>query len=91
MSNDRKLTFKFTVNTSTRPAPKPLVVDFTNSVPQTKFVEMMKEGKMPLPDSWQEMSKGQLSDLGYPKVRWSKRYGVRYVSLNERTKKQYDA
>jgi hypothetical protein len=43
------------------------------------FLKMMAEGKLPLPTPFQRLSTDRLMELGYPKVLWSKKYGVKYV------------
>ena len=43
------------------------------------FHVMMAEGKLPLPTPFQRLSTDRLMELGYPKVLWSKKYGVKYV------------
>lgn len=92
MSNDRPLTFKFRFRAPGANTPQLVVVLKDNrSCGKDDFVKMMQEGKMPLPNSWIGLTKTQLADLGYPKVRWSKKYGVRYVDTVRRDQKQYDS
>ena len=90
--NDKPLTFKFKFRApaSQKPVP-PLNIDFGKRVSTPEVVKMMMEGKMPIPDSWHNLSKQQLSDLGYPKVRWSKLYKCKYVEVNCRAANQYDS
>jgi hypothetical protein len=54
------------------------------------FIQMMREGKLVLPAAWQGLSSSRLMDMGYPKVLWSKKYGVKYV-LHRMSLKTYDS
>jgi len=54
------------------------------------FVQMMREGKLVLPAQWQGLSNDRLREMGYPKVLWSKKYGVKYV-LHRMGQKGYDS
>jgi hypothetical protein len=88
MSKPLTFKFKFRQPSSDKPTP-PLFIDFGKRVSVPDVVSMIKDGKMPLPDGWQDLTKGQLADLGYPKVRYSKKYSVKYVDAPSR--KGYDS
>ena len=49
---------------------------------------MLVDGKAPIPNSLYGLSKGQLGDLGLTKVRYSKKFGSRYVDV---APKRYDS
>jgi len=82
--------FKFRAPSSSKTTP-PLFVDFGRRVSAPDVAKMMQEGKMPLPDAWHDLTKGQLADLGYDAVRYSKKFKVKYVDVVQKTRKQYDA
>ena len=82
--------FKFRAPSATKQTP-PLFVDFGRRVSAPDVAKMMQEGKMPLPDAWHDLTKGQLADLGYDAVRYSKKFKVKYVDVVKKTRKQYDA
>jgi hypothetical protein len=82
--------FKFRAPSASKPTP-PLFVDFGRRVTAPDVAKMMQEGKMPLPDAWHDLTKGQLADLGYDAVRYSKKFKVKYVDVVQKTRKQYDA
>ena len=82
--------FKFRAPSSDRKTP-PLFVDFGRRVTAPDVAKMMQEGKMPLPDAWHDLTKGQLADLGYDAVRYSKKFKVKYVDVVQKTPRQYDA
>ena len=86
------LTFKFKFRTpSANKTTPPLFVDFGRRVSAPDVAKMMQEGKMPLPDAWHDLTKGQLADLGYDAVRYSKKFKVKYVDVVQKTPRQYDA
>jgi hypothetical protein len=75
--------------------PKPeLVVDLTPLPPKCRelttqeVVEMLEQGKMPLPSNWHLLSTARLAEMGYPKVLWSKKYQTKYVLTRP---KRYDS
>jgi hypothetical protein len=82
--------FKFRAPSSSKPTP-PLFVDFGQRVSAPDVAKMMQEGKMPLPDAWHNLTKGQLADLGYDCVRYSKKFKVKYVDVVQKKPKQYDS
>lgn len=82
--------FKFRAPSASKTTP-PLFVDFGRRVSAPDVAKMMQEGKMPLPDAWHDLTKGQLADLGYDAVRYSKKFKVKYVDVVQKTPRQYDA
>jgi hypothetical protein len=82
--------FKFRAPASSKTTP-PLFVDFGKRVSAPDVAKMMQEGKMPLPDAWHDLTKGQLADLGYDAVRYSKKFKVKYVDVVTKGRKQYDS
>jgi hypothetical protein len=80
---------KFKIKTSTRPTP--MVVSFISDTKNSDEVEiglqMMKEGMMPLPDCWQNLSRERLAEMGYPVIKWSQKHGKRYLPM---THTRYD-
>jgi len=90
MSKPLTFRFKFRLPASEKPTPPltPLTIDLTLASQRLDVLGMMAEGKAPIPNSLQGLSKGQLSSLGITKVRLSKKHGSRYVDL---TPKRYDS
>jgi hypothetical protein len=64
------------------------VIDLSDGSQKPDVLGMLADGKAPIPNSLQGLSKGQLSSLGITKVRLSKKHGSRYVDL---TPKRYDS
>jgi len=79
--------FKFNSNPNRTQVKKvePLVVDLTTKdapkVKEDTFLAMLREGKMPLPDSWQKFTNEHLAEMGYPRVLWSKKYKTKYCLM----------
>lgn len=82
--------FKFRLPASEKPTPPltPLTIDLTLGSQKPDVLGMLADGKAPVPNSLQGLSKGQLGDLGLTKVRYSKKFGSRYVDV---TPKRYDS
>ena len=93
MSNDH-LTFKFKYRAPySYGKADTLIISFdapkgNPNLPDDLALQMMRSGKLPLPGEWQHLDKDRLTELGYPKVRWSKKFGVKYVDT---TRKGYDS
>lgn len=76
-----------------QPTRQPETVSDTPATPAEDseiFVQMMREGKLVLPAQWQGLSSDRLREMGYPKVLWSKKYGVKYV-FHRMSQKGYDS
>lgn len=82
--------FKFRLPASEKPplGLPPLVVDLSNGSQKPDVLGMLAEGKAPIPESLQGLTKGQLSSLGINRIRLSKKHGSRYVDV---TPKRYDS
>ena len=90
MSKPLTFRFKFRLPSSEKPVPPlpPFVIDLTNGSQKPDVLGMLADGKAPVPNSLQGLTKGQLDDLGVSKVRYSKKFGSRYVDVS---KKRYDS
>jgi len=84
----KPLTFRFRFQAPTGRPLTPLVIDLSDGSQKPDVLGMLADGKAPIPNSLQGLSKGQLSSLGITKVRLSKKHGSRYVDL---TPKRYDS
>ena len=82
--------FKFRLPASEKPplGLPPLIVDLSNGSQKPDVLGMLAEGKAPIPESLQGLTKGQLSSLGINRIRLSKKHGSRYVDV---TPKRYDS
>lgn len=82
--------FKFRLPASEKPTPAltPLMLDLSHGSQKPDVMGMLAQGKAPVPNSLQGLTKGQLGDLGLTKVRYSKKFGSRYVDVS---KKRYDS
>lgn len=82
--------FKFRLPASEKPTPPltPLMIDLSHGFQKPDVLGMLADGKAPIPSSLQGLTKGQLDDLGIAKVRYSKKFGSRYINL---TPKRYDS
>jgi hypothetical protein len=81
--------FRFDATGGRKP-PRPLGIQFTKEPsgdPVTAL--MLAEGMLSLPDHLQRLPRHELADLGFPFVRWSRKYGRRYLPVQ--THKRYDS
>lgn len=83
----KPLTFRFKFRAPVA-GPQPLVLDLTRGSQKPDVLAMLAEGKAPVPDGLEGLTKGQLGSLGISKVRLSKKHGSRYVDI---TPKRYDS
>jgi hypothetical protein len=90
MSQPFTFKFKFRLPASEKPplGLPPLVIDLSNGSQKPDVLAMLAEGKAPIPESLQGLTKGQLSSLGINRIRLSKKHGSRYVDV---TPKRYDS
>lgn len=74
--------FKFNANPGhTKPKALALNLGAVDPAKAKRGLEMLAEGKMPLPQHLQGLSSGELIDLGYRKVLWSKKHGTKYTLI----------
>jgi hypothetical protein len=90
MSQPFTFKFKFRLPASEKPplGLPPLVIDLSQASQKPDVLGMLADGKAPIPNSLQGLTKGQLASLGVSKVRMSKKHGSRYVDV---TPKRYDS
>ena len=90
MSQPFTFKFKFRLPASEKPplGLPPLVIDLSNGSQKPDVLAMLAEGKAPIPESLQGLTKGQMSSLGINRIRLSKKHGSRYVDV---TPKRYDS
>jgi hypothetical protein len=93
-SKPTNLTFKFKFR-DPKVRTEPMIVNFerpNTDLPQADAMAMMSEGKLPLPSNWQHLSNERLEEIGFPRVRWSKKYKVKYVfhAMNFKTYDSWD-
>jgi hypothetical protein len=90
MSQPLTFRFKFRLPASEKPplGLPPFVIDLSRASQKPDVLGMLADGKAPIPNNLQGLTKGELSSLGINKVRLSKKHGSRYVDL---IPKRYDS
>lgn len=89
--NDKPLTFRFKFRAPAERIQRPPTMLIDLGPADSKGLDMMKAGKMPLPSDLKDLTKGELKDMGVAHVRYSKAFGKKYVDLVPKKKGQYDS